>query len=151
MEKLKLAEEKNYLAKGTGRRKSAIAQVTLLQGTGEFYINGKPSAIYMQQNLRAIKTMGDPLNILVEKINTEKLKEINIIVKVQGGGLAGQTDAIRLGIARAFCQCENEQIKKSQNRPCLKEKGYLTRDSRCKERKKYGLKKARKAPQYSKR
>ncbi len=122
-----------------GRRKSAIAQIKLVSGIGEFTINGQRAAEYMQ---------GDSLSIdIIEApIKAVKLqKRCDIIVKVKGGGLKGQAQAIRLGIARALCDYE------SSYRTSLKEKGYLTRDSRIKERRKYGLKKARKAPQYSKR
>lgn len=129
----------NILAKGTGRRKSAIAQIKLIKGTGEFSINGKPGVLYMQENPASILAIQAPLELL------RLQKTYNTIVTVQGGGLIGQAEAIKLGIARALCDIEKSY------RPSLKTKGYLTRDSRCKERKKYGLKKARKAPQFSKR
>lgn len=125
--------------KGTGRRKCSIARVELLPGTGEFFINNKPGVNYMQENSYLIVQMQAPLDFL-------KLKEeFNIHVNVNGGGLVGQADAIKLGIARALCTF------KPAYRSSLKLKGYLTRDARVKERKKYGLKKARKAPQFSKR
>ena len=125
--------------KGTGRRKSSVARVELTSGTGQFIINNIPGVSYMQQNQYLIVQMQAPLDFL-------KLKnEFNINVNVNGGGLVGQADAIKLGIARALCEF------KASYRSSLKLKGYLTRDARVKERKKYGLKKARKAPQFSKR
>ena len=123
--------------KWTGRRKCSIARVELLPGTGEFFINNKPGVNYMQENSYLIVQMQAPLDFL-------KLKEdFNITINVNGGGLVGQADAIKL--ARALCAF------KPAYRNSLKLKGYLTRDARVKERKKYGLKKARKAPQFSKR
>lgn len=127
------------LGKGTGRRKSAIAQVQLVAGTGEFLINGKPGVLYLQENPSSILTIQAPLDLLGLQ------KNYNTIVKVQGGGVIGQAEAIRLGVTRALCEIEKSY------RSFLKIKGFLTRDSRCKERRKYGLKKARKAPQFSKR
>ena len=129
----------NILAKGTGRRKSAIAQIKLVKGTGEFSINGMSGVLYMQQNPASVLFFQAPLELL----NLQKI--YNTIVTVQGGGLIGQAQAIKLAVARALCD-----IDKSY-RPVLKSKGFLVRDARCKERKKYGLKKARKAPQFSKR
>lgn len=125
--------------KGTGRRKSSIATVELTPGNGEFIINQKSGIAYMQQNSYLIVSMQAPLEFL-------KLQNtFNVNVNVYGGGLVGQAEAIKLGIARALCEF------KPMYRSELKFKGYLTRDSRIKERKKYGLKKARKAPQFSKR
>lgn len=129
----------NILAKGTGRRKSAIAQIQLIKGTGEFIINGKAGALYMQDNPASVLSIQAPLELL------RLQKTYDTIVTVQGGGLIGQAEAIKLGMARALCDMEKSY------RSFLKIKGFLTRDSRCKERKKYGLKKARKAPQFSKR
>jgi len=129
----------NILAKGTGRRKSAIAQIQLVKGTGEFLINGKSGVLYMQENPASVLSIQAPLELL------RLQKTYDTIVIVKGGGLIGQAEAIKLGMARALCDIEKSY------RPFLKTKGYLTRDSRCKERKKYGLKKARKAPQFSKR
>ena len=125
--------------KGTGRRKSAIAQVNLVKGTGQFLINGKSGLEYMQEDPSAILSIQAPLELLALQ------KNYDTIVKVQGGGLIGQAEAIKLGIARALCSIEKNY------RTSLKIKGFLTRDARSKERKKYGLKKARKAPQFSKR
>ncbi len=127
------------LANGTWRRKSAVARIKLIKGTCEFIINGKSGVLYMQENPASILNIQAPLDLL------RLQKNYNTIITVQGGGLIGQADAIKLAIARALCNIEKSY------RPFFKEKGYLTRDSRCKERKKYGLKKARKAPQFSKR
>lgn len=124
---------------GTGRRKSAIARVRLVPGEGKMTINGKPGDLYLQFN---------PAFLILAKAPLETLgleNEYDILVNTSGGGVAGQADAIRLGVARALCQLDPD------NRKPLKIEGYLTRDPRAKERKKYGLHKARKAPQYSKR
>jgi len=124
----------------TGRRKSAIAQVELIAGgTGKITINGQDSTEYMQYNPSSIWIIQSPLDTLgVED-------SYDTIIKCVGGGLNGQAGAIQLAIAKALCKM------KSSNRYPLKSEGYLTRNSLCKERKKYGLKKARKAPQFSKR
>ncbi|CBN56939.1 30S ribosomal protein S9 [Kamptonema animale CS-326] len=124
---------------GTGRRKSSIARVRLVPGTGELTINGKKGDLYLQFNAGYLALAKAPL----ETLGLEN--EYDILVKAEGGGLTGQADSIRLGVARALCQLDPE------NRKPLKSEGYLTRDPRAKERKKYGLRKARKAPQYSKR
>ncbi|BAY46193.1 30S ribosomal protein S9 [Kalymmatonema gypsitolerans NIES-4073] len=124
---------------GTGRRKNAIARVRLVPGTGQLIVNGKPGDLYFQFNPNYLSVAKAPLDTLGLE------NEYDIIVKAEGGGLTGQSDAVRLGVARALCQLDPE------NRPPLKTEGYLTRDPRAKERKKYGLHKARKAPQYSKR
>lgn len=134
-----MSETTRILALGTGRRKSAIAQIKICSGKGEFIINGKSSISYMQENPSFLLSMQSPLDLLGLQ------KNYDITVKVQGGGLSGQAEAIRLGVARALCLLEPSY------RSSLKVKGYLTRDARCKERRKYGLKKARKAPQFSKR
>ena len=123
----------------TGRRKSAIAQVRLVEGGGKFHINGMPAADYMQCNHISLGRIEAPC----KAVSLER--KYDIIVKVEGGGLVGQAEAIQLGVARALCTLEISY------RSILKEKGFLRRDSRCKERRKYGLKKARKAPQFSKR
>jgi small subunit ribosomal protein S9 len=128
---------RNYIAT-VGRRKTAVARVRLAPGTGNIVINGQllaerfPRLLY-QQSITA------PLRL------TNTLGAYNIQVKVSGGGLTGQAEAIRHGIARALV-AENEAF-----RPVLRQAGLLTRDARVKERKKYGLKRARKAPQYTKR
>lgn len=124
---------------GTGRRKSAIAQVRLVPGNGQLTINGKPGEHYLQFNPAYLSTARAPL----ETLGLES--DYDVLVKAKGGGLTGQADSIRLGVARALCQLDPD------NRKPLKIEGYLTRDPRAKERKKYGLRKARKAPQYSKR
>jgi small subunit ribosomal protein S9 len=124
---------------GTGRRKSAIARVRLVPGNGQITINGKPGDLYLQFNPEYLSTAKAPL----ETLGLEG--EYDILVNAHGGGLTGQADAVRLGVARALCQLDPD------NRKPLKIEGYLTRDPRAKERKKYGLRKARKAPQYSKR
>lgn len=124
---------------GTGRRKAAIARVRLVPGSGKLVVNGKPGDLYFQFNANYIGAIKAPL----ETLGMEN--DYDILVKAEGGGLTGQSDAVRLGVARALCQLD------PSNRPPLKVEGYLTRDPRAKERKKYGLHKARKAPQYSKR
>lgn len=124
---------------GTGRRKSAVARVRLVPGNGNLIINGRPGDNYLQYNPGYLTAAKAPL----ETLGLEG--EYDILVNVRGGGLTGQADSIRLGVARALCELDPE------NRIPLKIEGYLTRDPRSKERKKYGLHKARKAPQYSKR
>ena len=123
---------------GTGRRKSSIARVRLTEGTGKITINGKDIEEYL--GLETLKVIvKQPLTV------TNTLDKYDVVCKVIGGGTAGQAGAIRHGIARALNEANSEF------RPTLKVNGYLTRDPRMKERKKYGLKKARKAPQFSKR
>ena len=123
---------------GTGRRKSSIARVRLVEGKGTITINGKNIDEYLgTDTLKVI--VRQPLTV------TNTLEKYDVICKVQGGGFTGQAGAIRLGIARALLEANSEY------RPALKSAGFLTRDPRMKERKKYGLKKARKAPQFSKR
>jgi small subunit ribosomal protein S9 len=124
---------------GTGRRKTAVARVRLVPGTGQLTINGKPGDLYLQFNADYLAATKAPL----ETLGLEG--EYDILVNAHGGGLTGQADAVRLGVARALCQLDPD------NRKPLKIEGYLTRDPRAKERKKYGLRKARKAPQFSKR
>ncbi len=137
MEDSNLSEKFPIIA--TGRRKTAVAQVQLLEGSGQFTINGKAGIACLQENASSILCVEAPFNLL----NLEK--KYDLIVKVKGGGFLGQAEAIQLGISRALCNVEEFY------RGALKQKGFLRRDSRSKERKKYGLKKARKAPQYSKR
>jgi len=124
---------------GLGKRKQATARVFLVPGEGNIIINKVSGDKYLQYNANYLNLIWSPL----EKLNLEK--QFDIIAVVKGGGLTGQTEAIQLGVARLLCKME------SQNRPVLKPFGFLTRDARIKERKKYGLRKARKAPQYSKR
>ena len=124
---------------GTGRRKSSIARVRLTEGNGKFIVNGKTLEEYFGvETLRVIAKQ--PLTV------TDTVSKYDVRVKVVGGGLSGQAGAVRHGIARALNVANEEEF-----RPSLKSNGFLTRDSRRKERKKYGLKKARKAPQFSKR
>nr|QCI06931.1 ribosomal protein S9 [Halydictyon mirabile] len=129
----------NLIYLGTGRRKTSIARLKLVPGSGKFIINNLPGEFYLQFSPNYLRISCIPLTIL--GLN----KEYDIYVKVEGGGLSSQADAIRLGMARALCHINPE------NRKYLKSKGLLRRDARIKERKKYGLRKARKAPQYSKR
>jgi small subunit ribosomal protein S9 len=129
--------EKIYFC-GTGRRKNSIARVRLTEGTGKITINGKDIEQYFgMETLKVI--VRQPLTV------TNTLAKYDVIAKVNGGGFTGQAGAIRHGIARALNEANTEF------RPVLKSNGFLTRDPRMKERKKYGLKKARKAPQFSKR
>ena len=123
---------------GTGRRKTSIAQVRLMKGEGVVIINGKP----MEESV-ARKVLRDV--IMKPLILTETSNQYNAVVKVAGGGITGQAGAIAHGISRALVKA-NDSLK-----PVLKSNGMLTRDPRMKERKKYGLKRARKAPQYTKR
>ena len=124
---------------GIGKRKKASATVFLIPGSGNITINKIPGELYLQYNSDYLLNLRTPLRIL----NLEN--KFDIIVFVKGGGLTGQADAIKLGLARLLCK------KDSKNRTILKPYGLLTRDARIKERKKYGLRKARKAPQFSKR
>ena len=117
----------NVQYRGTGRRKSSVARVILTPGTGNFVINGKEAREYLASDVLNMKDKFD------------------VTVNVYGGGYSGQAGAIRHGVARALLQAGDDY------RPTLKAAGFLTRDSRVKERKKYGLKKARRAPQFSKR
>ena len=123
---------------GTGRRKKSIARVRLIEGKGDITINGKSIDEYF--GTEVLKTIvRQPLTA------TNTTAKYDVVAKVLGGGFTGQAGAIRHGIARALNEANSEF------RPTLKTNGYLTRDPRMKERKKYGLKKARKAPQFSKR
>ena len=124
---------------GLGKRKQATARVFLVPGEGNLIINKVSGEKYLQYNATYLNKVWDPL----KKLNLEN--QFDIIVLVKGGGLTGQTEAIQLGVARLICKID------PQNRSILKPFGLLTRDARIKERKKYGLRKARKAPQYSKR
>ena len=135
--KINLIFQKEHL--GIGKRKQSIAQVFLIPGLGNILINNIAGEHYLQYNETYLNSIRSPL----KELNLEK--QFDIIVLVKGGGLTGQTEAIQLGLARLLCKMYPE------NRKFLKPCGYLTRDARIKERKKYGLRKARKAPQYSKR
>lgn len=124
--------------RATGRRKTSVAQVRLLPGSGKFLVNGRElDDFFGYETLRTVAR--EPLTI------TETEGEYDVLVKVNGGGYTGQAGAIRMGLARAL------QDMNPDFRPILKKAGFLTRDPRMKERKKYGLKKARKSPQFSKR
>jgi small subunit ribosomal protein S9 len=122
----------------TGRRKEAVARVRILPGSGQWTVNGKsldgyfPNKVHQQLVSEPFTTLGVG-------------EQFDVIARLSGGGVSGQAGALRLGIARALAVIDVE------NRPPLKKAGFLTRDARVKERRKYGLKKARKAPQYSKR
>ena len=130
-----MAKERFY---GTGRRKKSIARVYLIPGTGKITVNKRDIDEYF--GLETLKVIvRQPLAA------TETADKFDVLVNVRGGGTTGQAGAIRHGIARALLQADNEY------RPTLKSAGYLTRDPRAKERKKYGLKAARRAPQFSKR
>ena len=124
---------------GLGKRKKSVARVFLVPGTGNLIINKIPGEKYLQFNDTFINKIKVPL----EKLNLDT--QFDTIVFVKGGGLSGQAAAIQLGVARLLCKIQGSY------RTVLKPFGVLTRDARIKERKKYGLRKARKAPQYSKR
>lgn len=148
----------NIFSKAVGRRKESVAQVQLREGSGQFIINNKPAEIYLQNNSFAILAIKAPFEVLQntsensEIINQSlQMEKIDTIVKVEGGGLIGQTEAIKLAVARAICSLNETESNTNGVRQILKTKGYLTQDSRIKERRKYGLKKARKASQYHKR
>ena len=133
-----MAKSEKIVYCGTGRRKSSIARVRLVEGSGKITINGKDiDAFFGLETLKVI--VRQPLTV------TNTLDKYDVICTVKGGGFTGQAGAIRHGIARALNEANSEF------RPALKTNGFLTRDPRMKERKKYGLKKARKAPQFSKR
>ncbi|MBO8129696.1 MAG: 30S ribosomal protein S9 [Peptococcaceae bacterium] len=123
---------------GTGRRKDAVARVFLVPGEGKFLINNKPAAEYLKR-----KTLEMVVNQPLEVTGTQG--KFDVHAKVEGGGLSGQAGAVRMGLARALIEADPNL------RPSLKKAGFLTRDPRMKERRKYGLKKARRAPQFSKR
>jgi len=121
-----------------GRRKNAIVRVRVMPGTGNFTLNGRTLEAYFPSKVHQ-QVVREPL-VVAEAVDT-----YDIFANLRGGGVTGQAGALRLGIARALCELD------ADDRPALKKAGFLTRDSREKESKKYGLKKARKAPQYSKR
>ena len=132
------AKKEQEVFNGTGRRKSSIARVRIMSGKGNITVNGKSLDEYFgEETLKVI--VRQPLTV------TDTLDKYDVIATVKGGGFSGQAGAVRHGIARALNAANLEY------RPALKSNGCLTRDSRAKERKKYGLKKARKAPQFSKR
>jgi small subunit ribosomal protein S9 len=121
-----------------GRRKEAVVRVRLVPGTGNFRLNGKDLPVYFPNKVHQ-QLVKEPLVI------TEQVEKYDVLATLHGGGISGQAGALRLGIARALI------VLNIDDRPALKAAGFLTRDARATERKKYGLKKARKAPQYSKR
>ena len=125
-------------AQTVGRRKQAVVRVRITSGTGQFLLNGKTLEQYFPNKVHQ-QLIREPLVLL------EKPEAFDIRANLKGGGTTGQAGALRLAIARALIEID------SDDRPTLKKAGFLTRDPRVKERKKYGLKKARKAPQYSKR
>jgi len=125
-------------AVGTGRRKEAIARVRIVPGTGQWRVNDRPLEDFFPNKVHQ-QLIREPL------VNLGAENQFDVIARVAGGGITGQAGALRLGIARALTLVD------PANRGTLKRSGFLTRDARVKERKKYGLKKARKAPQYSKR
>lgn len=131
-------KSENIVFQGTGRRKESIARVRLMAGKGEIVVNGKKLDEYFGSEILKV-IVNQPFAV------TNTVGKYDVVVKVVGGGLTGQAGAIRHGIARAL-NAANDEF-----RPALKANGFLTRDPRMKERKKYGLKKARKAPQFSKR
>lgn len=126
------------IAWGLGRRKQAVARVRLVQGDGKIIVNDRPLEEYVNSLVRRVEIL-DPLRV------SGVQGRYDVLANVDGGGTSGQAGALRLGIARALCEVDPEF------RPALKKEGLLTRDPRVKERKKYGLRKARKKPQYSKR
>ena len=121
-----------------GRRKEAVVRVRLVPGTGQFKLNGRSLDSYFPNKVHQ-QLIREPLVV------TERTEQFDVYATLHGGGTSGQAGALRLGLARALTEVDPD------DRPGLKKAGFLTRDPRVKERKKYGLKKARKAPQYSKR
>jgi small subunit ribosomal protein S9 len=134
----KSAKGASHLAQTVGRRKEAIVRVRVVTGTGTFTLNGRPLESYFPNKVHQ-QLVREPLVI------TEKAESFDIIANLRGGGITGQAGALRLAVARALIEINPD------DRPALKKAGFLTRDARVTESKKYGLKKARKAPQYSKR
>lgn len=132
-----MAEKRYY--QGTGRRKTAVARVRLFPGSGDFVVNGKKPLEYFGARELFHREIVRPLEL------TGNLSNFNVLVKVRGGGVSGQAGAVRHGVARALLDLDPEL------RPTLRGAGLLTRDPRMKERKKAGLKRARKRPQYTKR
>jgi small subunit ribosomal protein S9 len=123
----------------TGRRKEAVARVRITPGTGQWTVNGRPLQEYFPNKVHQ-QTVKEPLVLLGMD------GRYDVVARIHGGGVSGQAGALRLGVARAL-----NEVDTDGNRSELKKAGFLTRDARAKERRKYGLKKARKAPQYSKR
>ncbi|MHA3704233.1 30S ribosomal protein S9 [Jatrophihabitans sp. YIM 134969] len=128
----------SFAAPVVGRRKEAVVRVRLVPGTGQFKLNGRDLESYFPNKVHQ-QLIKEPF------VTLERADTFDVIATLKGGGITGQAGALRLGISRALIALEPD------DRPALKKAGFLTRDPRVKERKKYGLKKARKAPQYSKR
>ena len=124
---------------GTGRRKEAVARVRLVPGTGRWVVNGKELAAYLPNKVHQ-QLVSEPFRTVGAE------NQYDVFARINGGGVSGQAGALRLGVARSL-----NQIDEEANRPALKKAGFLKRDARVIERKKYGLKKARKRSQYSKR
>lgn len=141
-----MAKAKQNVYYGTGKRKTSIAKVKLIPGTGKVTVNGKDVHEYLPFETLVMDLM-QPL----EMTNTREI--FDVVVDVKGGGFSGQTGAIRLGITKALLEYDSTTPADSENsyRKILKAAGFITRDARIKERKKPGLKKARRAPQFSKR
>jgi len=135
---IKVSSRGNRPIQTVGRRKEAIVRVRLSPGTGKFTLNGRTLEAYFPSKVHQ-QVVRDPL------VTADKAEAFDVVANLRGGGTTGQAGALRLAIARALCDNDLD------DRPALKKAGFLTRDARVKERKKYGLKKARKAPQYSKR
>ena len=133
-----MANKENIVFLGTGRRKKSIARVRLMAGTGKITVNGKDLSEYFGTEILKV-IVNQPFAV------TNTAGKYDVICTVTGGGFTGQAGAVKHGISRALVEANSEL------RPVLKHAGFLTRDPRMKERKKYGLKKARKAPQFSKR
>lgn len=134
-----MAEPKGKYTYGLGRRKAATARARLYKGKGEITINGKPALEYLSNDKSKLAEITDPLAL------AGKQKDYDITIRVSGGGLAGQVDAIKLAISKALV------TEAADLRPVLKKAGFIKRDPREKERKKYGLRSARKKEQFSKR
>ena len=141
-----MAKDKKNIYTGTGHRKTSVARVTLTPGTGKITVNGREVREYFPSDI-CVMDLCQPLDLT----NTREMFDVD--AKVKGGGFQGQTGAIRLGITRALLDYDKTTPADSENsyRKALKVAGFITRDSRKKERKKPGLKKARRAPQFSKR
>ena len=141
-----MAKEKKNVYTGTGHRKTSVARVTLTPGTGKITVNGKDVHDYLPFEV-LVMDLCQPLDVT----NTRDMFDVD--AQVRGGGFSGQTGAIRLGITRALLEFDKntDQTREDSYRHILKDAGFITRDPRVKERKKYGLKKARRAPQFSKR
>lgn len=139
-----MADKKVYI--GTGRRKSSVAQVKMVPGSGKIVVNGRDVHDFFPYETN-VMDLKQPL------VATDTVETFDIEVKVNGGGFTGQTGAIRLGITRALLKYDenNDPDSETSFRKILKRAGFVTRDARIKERKKPGLKKARRAPQFSKR